>query len=91
MFLKKNAIVPYNGTFVDYMDMLIYEEQSKDHRHRDQKKIEQLQKDKSTYLQKKNVLEETINYGCGYNEYIITPEEIIKLKQKLMKLKHNGE
>ena len=91
MFLKKNAIVPYNDTFVDYMDMLVYEEQSKDHRHRDQKKIEQLQKDKSTYLQKKNVLEETINYGCGYNEYIITPEEIIKFKQKLMKLKHNGE
>ena len=91
VFLKKNAIVPYNDTFVDYMDMLIYEEQSKDQRHRDQKKIEQLQKDKSTYLQKKNVLEETLNHGCGYNEDIITPEEIIKLKQKLMKLKHNGK
>ena len=30
VFLKKNAIVPFNDTFVDYMDMLIYDEQSKD-------------------------------------------------------------
>ena len=28
VFLKKNAIVPFNDTFVDYMDMLIYDEQS---------------------------------------------------------------
>ena len=91
VFLKKNAIVPYNDTFVDYMDMLIYDEQSKDQRNRDQKKIEQLQNDKRTYLQKKEVLEDMLKHGGGYNDDIITPEKIIELKQKLMKLKHNGQ
>ena len=71
--------------------MLIYDEQSKDQRNRDQKKIEQLQNDKRTYLQKKEVLEDTLKHGGGYNDDIITPEKIIELKQKLMKLKHNGQ
>ena len=90
-FLKKNAIVPYNDTFEQYINMLIYDEESKDERIKDANKIEQLQNDKRTYLQKKEVLEEMLKRGSGDNDDTITPEKITELKEKLMKLEHNGK
>lgn len=91
VFLKKNAIVPYNDTFEQYMNMLIYDEESKDERIKDANKIEQLQNDKRTYLQKKELLEETLKRGSDDNDDTITPEKISELKEKLMKLEHNGK
>lgn len=91
VFLKKNAIVPYNDTFEQYMNMLIYDEESKDERIKDANKIEQLQNDKRTYLQKKELLEETLKRGSDDNDDTITPEKISELKERLMKLEHNGK
>ena len=86
-FLKYNAMVPYNDAFKDYIDMLIQDEQSKQERVRDEKKIQNLKKDKRVYEEKKKVLDASMNASKGNH---IKLEDIILMKHSLVELKHNG-
>ena len=53
VFLKENAMIPYNDSFSEYLDMLIREEEAKERVNRDDKKIQKMKKDKQTYEAKK--------------------------------------
>ena len=86
-FLKYNAMVPYNDAFKDYIDMLIRDEQSKQERVRDEKKIQNLIKDKNVYEEKKKVLDASMKASKGNH---IKLEDIIIMKNSLVELKHNG-
>ena len=91
VFLKENAMIPYNDSFKEYLDMLIRDEEAREQEIRDDEKIVQLKKDKKTYEQKKKIIMENIQSGCQGGENLISIEAIYKMKEKLCRLKHNGE
>ena len=63
VFLKENAMIAYNDSFSEYLDMLIKEEEAKEDEIRDKKKIEQMKRDKQAYETKKNVILKNIATG----------------------------
>ena len=85
-FLKHNAMVPYNDAFNDYIDMLIQDEQNKAE-HADKKKIERLLNDKKVYENNKEVLIKALDESKGTK---IKIEDIFKMRDNLVGLKHNG-
>ena len=91
VFLKENAMIAYNDSFGEYLDMLIKEEQSKEKHIRDDKKIDQLKNDKITYEQKKKIIVENINSLPGSKSQGLPIEKIYEMRNKLCSLKHNGE
>ena len=91
VFLKENAMIAYNDSFSEYLDMLISEEEAKEEVIRDDKKIEQMKKDKQTYETKKNVIIATITSGSKDKNDVIPIEKIYEMRQKLCFLKHNGK
>ena len=91
VFLKENAMIAYNDSFSEYLDMLINDEQAKEREIRDDKKIEQMRTDKQTYEAKKNVIVKNIASGSKDKNEIIPIEKIYEIRQKLCSLKHNGK
>ena len=91
IFLKENALIPYNDSFGAYLDMLIKEEEDKEKEIRDNKKIEKMKKEKKTYEQKKIVIMKNIESSAGDNNKVFSAEEIYRMKDKLCALEHNGE
>ena len=90
VFLKKNALIPYNDSFADYLDMLIKEEECKEKKIRDDKKIEKMKREKKTYEEKKKVIMGNLASTDG-SSYEVTSAEIHERKDKLCSLPHNGE
>ena len=88
-FLKKNAMIPYNDSFSDYLDMLIRIEQTRQHGDKD--KINQLMEDKRTYEMKKKAIIEQTSSPAHSEENEIQIEKIYEMREKLCSLKHNGE
>ena len=90
IFLKKNAMIPYNDSFGDYVDMLIKDEEAKKEEIRDKGKIEKLKEEKQQYEMKKRLIKTTIS-SSSEGKFKTSPvEEIYKRKKKLCSLKHNG-
>ena len=89
-FLKQNAMIAYNDSFSEYLDMLIKDEKAKENAIRDDKKIEQMEKDKRTYKEKKGIILNSIETGADKDE-ILPIEKIYEMRQKLCSLKHNGK
>ena len=88
-FLKQNAMIAYNDSFICYLDMLIRVEQIKEDG--DEDRINQLMKDKRTYeMMKKAIIEETSNPAHS-EEKDIQIEKIYEMKNQLCSLKHNGK
>ena len=90
VFLKKNALIPYNDSFADYLDMLIKEEECKERKIRDDKKIERMKREKKTYEEKKRVIMGNLASTDGSSHEVISAE-IHKRKDKLCSLRRNGE
>ena len=90
VFLKENAMIAYNDSFSEYLDMLIREEEAKEKVIRDNKKIAQMKKDKQTYETKKDVIMDSITSGSKDKNDVIPIEKIYEMRQKLCSLKHNG-
>lgn len=90
VFLKENALIPYNDSFADYLEMLIKEEESKAKKIRDDRKIEKMKMEQKTYEEKKRVIMGTLASNAGSNHEVIATD-IHKRKDKLCSLKHNGE
>ena len=90
-FLKQNATNSYNDIFSDFLDTLIKEEEAKGKEIRNDKRIEQLKKDKVSYEeQKKAIIEQTSS--STESERIVTKIKIIyEMKKQLCSLKHNGD
>ena len=91
VFLKENAMIAYNDSFGEYLDMLIKEEEAKERHIRDDKKIAQLKNDKITYEQKKKIIVENINSTPGSKSQGLPTEKIYEMRNKLCSLKHNGK
>ena len=90
-FLKQNAMIPYNDSFGDYLDMLIKEEEAKEKAIRDDNRIVQLKKDKDSYVeQKKAIIEQTSSSREGEGN-VIQIQKIYEMKDQLCSLKHNGK
>ena len=88
-FLKQNAMIPYNDSFSDYLDMLIKDEQTKEEGDRD--RIAQLIKDKRTYEMKKKAIIEQTSSLAHSGENVIKIEMIYEMRNQLCSLKHNGK
>ena len=91
IFLKENAMIPYNDSFGEYIDMLIREEAAKEKDIRDDKKIKNMKKEKQTYEEKKKVILKNIASGSSGKNKPLPIEEIYGRKEKLCSLKHNGK
>ena len=88
-FLKQNAMIPYNDSFRDYLDMLIKDEQTKEEV--DTKRIAQLREDKQTYeMMKKAIIEETSSPAHSEGRDIGI-EIIYEMRREVCSLKHNGK
>ena len=90
VFLKENAMIAYNDSFSEYLDMLIKEEKAKEKLIRDDEKIQKMQRDKRTYEMKKDVIMTNIASGCQDKSKTIPIEKIYEMREKLCSLKHNG-
>lgn len=88
-FLKQNAMIPYNDSFSDYLDMLIKVEQTNEDGDKD--RIAQLIKDKQTYEMKKQTIIEQTSNPAHSEEKEIQIEKIYEMRNQLCSLKHNGE
>ena len=91
VFLKENAMIAYNDSFSEYLDMLIKEEEAKEKVIRDQKKIDKMKEDKKTYEAKKDIIEKNITTGSKDKNEVIPIGKIYEMRQKLCSLKHNGK
>ena len=95
VFLKENALIPYNDSFSEYLDMQIREEQAKEELIRDEKKIEQLENEKRSYERKKDVIvkniTDAITSGSKDKKEVIPIEKVEQIRKQLCSLKHNGK
>ncbi|XP_078349242.1 uncharacterized protein LOC144634224 [Oculina patagonica] len=91
VFLNENALIPYNDSFSEYLDMLIKEEEAKEDVIIDRKRIEQLKKDKKAYEERKNVIMKNIESGIKDKNEVIPLEKVEEMRKKLCSLKHNGK
>lgn len=90
-FLKMNAIVPYNDSFRDYMELLIRNEECKEEEIRDDEKIKKLKEDLRAYKEEVEVLRNSVaSQPCDGEFKTDSIEEISVRKEKLCSLKHNG-
>ena len=88
-FLKQNAMIPYNDSFREYLDMLMKDEQTKEEV--DTKRIAQLREDKQTYeMMKKAIIEETSSPAHSEGRDIGI-EIIYEMRREVCSLKHNGK
>lgn len=88
-FLKKNAMIAYNDSFGDYLDMLIRVEQTTQDGDKD--RINQLMEDKLTYEMKKIAIIEQTSNPAHSEENDIQIEKIYEMRNQLCSLKHNGK
>lgn len=91
VFLKENAMIPYNDSFSEYLDMLISEEEAKETEIKDKKRIIQLKKGKATYEEKKKIIMNNIHSSPDGKDNVIGVEAIDEMRKKLCSLKHNGK
>ena len=90
-FLKQNAMIPYNDSFSDYLDMLIKEEEAKEKVIRDDKRIEQLKKDKVSYEEQKKAIIKQTSSSTESEGNVTLIKMIYEMKEQLFSLKHNGD
>ena len=90
-FLKQNALIPYNDSFSDYLDMLIKEEEAKEKVIRDDKRIEQLKKDKVSYEEQKKAIIKQTSSSTESEGNVTLIKMIYEMKEQLFSLKHNGD
>ena len=88
-FLKQNAMIPYNDSFIDYLDMLISVEQTKPDGDKD--RINQLMEDKLTDEMKKIAIIEQTSSPPHSEENDIQIKKIYEMRNQLCSLKHNGK
>ena len=90
-FLKQNAMIPYNDSFSDYLDMLIKEEEAKEKMIRDDIGIKQLKDDKIAYEEMKKTIIKQISSPAHSDGMVIQIDMLYKMKDQLCSLKHNGK
>ena len=90
-FLMQNAMIPFNDSFSEYLDMLIKEEEAKEIEIRDDERIEKLKKDKSSYEEQKKAIIEQTSSSKESEGNVIQIKMIYEMKDQLCSLTHNGD
>ena len=91
-FLVQNALIAFNDSFSDYLDMLIKDEEAKGKGTRDEERIEKLRQDKVSYEeQKKAIIEQTSSPTESEGIREVKTKDIYEMKKQLCSLKYNGE
>ena len=90
-FLKQNAMIHYNDSFSDYLDMLIKEEEAKEIEIRDDERIKKLKKDKDSYEEQKKAISEQTSSPKESEGNVIQIKMIYVMKNQLCSLTHNGD
>ena len=89
VFLKQNAMIPYNDSFSDYLDLLIKVEETKGVKDKD--RIAQLMEDKRTYEMKKQaIIGQTSSPAHSEGKDVTGIEMIYEMKSEVCSLKHIG-
>ena len=86
-FLKQNAMIAFNDSCSEYLDMQIKDEQTKEEVDKD--RIAQLMEDKRTYEEKKQIIMREMSSADSEGKDIQTGT-IYKMKKELCSLKRNG-
>ena len=88
-YLKKNAITPFNDEIDAHLQMLIKQEKNKPGSN--QNTIENFERMRQKYEQKKKIIYKAMEQPDASNEdFISEPGKVDELKKKLFCLKHNG-
>uniref|UniRef100_A0A914CEL6 Uncharacterized protein n=1 Tax=Acrobeloides nanus TaxID=290746 RepID=A0A914CEL6_9BILA len=87
-FLKVNAILPFNDTIKDYIQMNINEEEKIAAITKDYTQVESLREQLRIYEKERSILESNLESGGAAP---ITPKDIKNLENKLIKLHHFGK
>ena len=90
-FLEQNATIPYNDIFNDFLDTLIKEEEAKGKEIKDDKRIEQLKKDKVSYEEQKKAIIKQTTSSTKSEGNVNLIKMIYEMKEQLFSLKHNGD
>ena len=88
-FMKNTAMIPYNDSFNEYLDMLINDEQSKPDEIRDRQKIDRMQENKQIYSQQIESLKVALTKSDTRIE--IEAEDVFDMKTQLKGLRHYGQ
>ena len=87
-FMKENALIPFNDSFDEYLDMLITDERNKSVEIRDKQKIEILIENKRIYGEQIKALKHAISSGSNKDFGV---KDVYEAKTQLMGLKHYGK
>ena len=88
IFMKENALIPFNDSFDEYLDMLITDERNKSVEIRDKQKIEILFENKRIYGEQIKALKHAISSGSNKDFGV---KDVYEAKTRLMRLKHYGK
>ena len=86
-FMKNTALIPYNDSFVEYLDMMIRHEERKPDYLRDFETIEKLKQNKKQYKDEISMLKKALKSGA---RTLTSPKEVFMIKKSLLNLKHFG-
>ena len=86
-FMLHTALLPYNDSFNEYLDMMIANEQRKTENKKDYQKIEKLKLHKQKYKKEMDLLKNVLKSNSMMMK---NPKEIFEIKAKLVELKHFG-
>lgn len=86
-FMKNTALIPYNDSFVEYLDMMIRYEEKKPDYLRDLETIEKLKQHRVQYKEEISMLKKAMKSGA---RTLTNPKEIFMIKKTLLNLKHFG-
>ena len=86
-FMKHKAMLPYNDSFNEYLDMMIANEEKKPEHNKDHKKIEKLKHHKTKYNKEIELLKNALSDNAMM---MINASDIFEIRAKLVTLKHFG-
>ena len=85
LYLKNTAMLPFNDAFIDYIDLMIKEEENKDENNKDIEKIEQLNIQKERYYEELELTKQAEQH----REFNV--QEIFKKTNELKALENIGQ
>ena len=85
LYLKNTAMLAYNDAFIDYIDLMIKEEENKDEYNKDIEKIEQLNIQKERYYEELELTKQAEQH----REFNV--QEIFKKTKELKALENIGQ
>ncbi|OAA57585.1 aaa ATPase domain containing protein [Niveomyces insectorum RCEF 264] len=91
VFLKHHSITPFNDATLEYLDMLIQEEEQKARVSRDEAKVKRLREDKVAHIELVATLEKSMTGNGNGNNTMLDEAGVEGVVRTLYSLTHFGE